>query len=140
MTTQGPAQNTADAKEATPVLFVTATAANTIRNLLEQRGLEGYVLRIGVEGGGCSGLRYRMAFDESRQPTDAVVEADGVRLVVDPGSLPYLVGATVDFADDLMGGGFRVENPNAQASCGCGSSFKASGDSGGDASCGTCSH
>jgi iron-sulfur cluster assembly protein len=83
-----------------------------------------------------------MAFEESPRDFDTVVSAEGVRLIVDPTSLMYLQGAVIDYVDSLMGGGFRIENPNAVSSCGCGHSFKTK-DQGGDdseAGCGSCSH
>lgn len=125
----------------TPVLTVTPAAVNTIRTLLEQRQIPGYALRVFVSGGGCSGMQYGMAFEETPKDFDTVVNADGVRLIIDPTSLIYLQGATIDFIDSLMGGGFRIDNPNAVSSCGCGHSFRTSQDtedSGGG--CSSCSH
>lgn len=127
----------------TPVLVVTPAAAATIKNLMAQRNIAGYVLRVFVSGGGCSGFQYGMAFDETPQENDSVVDADGVRLVVDPASLMYLRGASIDFVDSLMGGGFRIENPNAVSSCGCGSSFRTKDgaeDEDTADGCGSCSH
>ncbi len=110
--------------EVAQVLTVTPAAVNVIQTLLEQRNIPGYALRVFVSGGGCSGLQYGMSFEETPRDFDAVVDADnGVRLVIDPTSLMYLEGATIDYVDSLMGGGFRVENPNAVSSCGCGHSF-----------------
>ena len=88
---------------------------------------EALALRVAVQGGGCSGLQYALGFDGEPQPGDEVVDQHGVKVVVDRFSLPYLSGAEVDFVDGLMGQGFTVNNPNAVASCGCGSSFKAGG-------------
>ncbi len=123
--------------EVAQVLTVTPAAVNVIQSLLEQRSIPGYALRVFVSGGGCSGLQYGMAFEESPRDFDAVVDTDGIRLVVDPTSLMYLEGATIDYVDSLMGGGFRIENPNAVSTCGCGHSFhtKDSADAEGD-SCG----
>jgi iron-sulfur cluster assembly accessory protein len=124
-----------------PVLTVTPTAAGVIRNLLEQRQIPNHALRVFVSGGGCSGMQYGMAFEEGPKDFDRVVETDGVRLIVDPTSLMYLEGAVIDFVDSLMGGGFRIDNPNAVSSCGCGHSFRTANGSGeGAAGCGTCSH
>jgi iron-sulfur cluster assembly accessory protein len=126
----------------TDLLTVTPRAATTISNLLAQREIPNHALRVFVSGGGCSGMQYGMAFEETPRETDKVVEAaNGVRLIVDPTSLMYLEGATIDFVDSLMGGGFRIDNPNAVSSCGCGTSFKTSDDGGasGEAGCGTCS-
>lgn len=122
----------------TPIIQVTPTAVNTIRTLLEQREIPEYVLRVFVSGGGCSGMQYGMAFEEQPKDFDQVVEVEGVRLVVDPTSLMYLQGATIDFIDSLMGGGFRIDNPNAVSSCGCGHSFRSASDEG-EASSGGCS-
>lgn len=108
----------------TPALSVTPLAAAKIKELLEARNIPGYALRVFVSGGGCSGLQYGMAFEGNPQEFDTLVESEGVRLVVDPTSLMYLSGSTIDFVDSLMGGGFRIENPNAVSTCGCGSSFK----------------
>jgi iron-sulfur cluster insertion protein len=83
---------------------------------------EGKQLRIFVQGGGCSGFQYGFTFDD-QQDGDTVVDANGVRVLVDPMSLPYLSGATVDFVEDFRGSGFVVDNPNATRSCGCGHSF-----------------
>jgi iron-sulfur cluster assembly protein len=122
------------------VLTVTPAAVQVIRNLLQQREIPNHVLRVFVSGGGCSGMQYGMAFEAAPRDFDNVVEVDGVRLIVDPTSLMYLKGATVDFVDSLMGGGFRIDNPNAVSSCGCGHSFRTadSGESGGG--CSSCSH
>src|SRR5450432_992243 len=80
-------------------------------------------LRVGVRGGGCSGFQYALAFDEQRDD-DTVFEDKGIRLLVDNPSLPYVRGSVIDFVDGLQGAGFKVENPNVVAACGCGSSFR----------------
>ena len=80
-------------------------------------------LRVGVRGGGCSGFQYALAFDEQRDG-DTVFEDKGIRLLVDNPSLPYVRGSVIDFVDGLQGAGFKVENPNVVAACGCGSSFR----------------
>jgi iron-sulfur cluster assembly protein len=80
-------------------------------------------LRVGVRGGGCSGFQYALAFDEQR-PDDEVFEDKGIRLLVDRPSLPYVKGSVIDFVEGLQGAGFKVENPNVVAACGCGSSFR----------------
>jgi iron-sulfur cluster assembly accessory protein len=120
-------------------LTLTQAAASTIRMLLEQRKIMGYVLRVFVQGGGCSGMQYGMAFEAGPEDNDTVVEVDGVRLVVDPNSMTYLSGATIDFVDSLMGGGFRIDNPNAASSCGCGHSFRTSSSANSGGSTGGCS-
>lgn len=113
------------------VLTVTPRAASVIGRLVEERNLPGYALRVFVTGGGCSGMQYGMSFEENAQEFDSVVEVDGgVRLLIDPTSLVYLQGANIDFVDSLIGGGFRIDNPNAASSCGCGHSFKSEEDAG----------
>lgn len=124
----------------TLTLDVTVNAVNVIRNLLAEREIPDHALRVFVSGGGCSGMQYGMAFEEAPKDFDRVVEVDGVRLIVDPTSMMYLEGATIDFVDSLMGGGFRIDNPNAVSSCGCGQSFKSEDAAGEAAGCGTCSH
>lgn len=86
---------------------------------------EAEVLRVAVQGGGCSGFQYALGFDRGPQEGDNEVESRGVRIVIDPFSAPYLIGAEIDFVDALMGGGFAINNPNVVAACGCGSSFQA---------------
>ncbi|WP_299921547.1 iron-sulfur cluster assembly accessory protein [uncultured Pelagimonas sp.] len=83
---------------------------------------DGMALRVAVEGGGCSGFQYEIKLDEPARD-DLVLEADGEKVVVDPVSLPFLAGATIDFSDELIGARFTIENPNASSSCGCGTSF-----------------
>ncbi|MCA0453016.1 MAG: iron-sulfur cluster insertion protein ErpA [Chloroflexi bacterium] len=125
----------------TPVLSVTPSAVEVIRNLLQQRNIPNHSLRVFVSGGGCSGMQYGMAFEESPKEFDQVVAIDGVSLLIDSTSLMYLQGATIDYVDSLMGGGFRIENPNAVSSCGCGSSFRTGKDSEeSSGSCSSCSH
>src|SRR4051812_29880251 len=108
------------------MVTVTDTAAEKIRELMasEPEG-EISVLRIAVQGGGCSGFQYALGFDRGPQDGDNEVEANGVRIVIDPYSAPYLTGSEIDFVDALMGAGFAINNPNVQAACGCGSSFQA---------------
>lgn len=126
----------------TPVLTITPVAQGKVRELITERSLEGFALRVFVQGGGCSGLSYGMGFEENIYPNDSVIETgDGVRLVIDPTSLEYMRGAEIDYVDSLMGGGFAINNPNAVSSCGCGHSFRtgeedASGHGGGCSHCG----
>ena len=107
-----------------PVLSVTPVAAAKIQELLVARNIPGHALRVFVAGGGCSGLQYGMSFVDQAEEFDTLVEKDGVRLVIDPTSIMYLGGSTIDFVDSLMGGGFRIDNPNAVSTCGCGHSFR----------------
>ncbi len=102
---------------------LTARAAEEIMGLLERQGKADAALRVFVSGGGCSGLNYGMAIDDSVEEGDMVFVSGGVKVVVDPLSISYLRGASVDYVEDVMGGGFKIDNPNATRSCGCGSSF-----------------
>ncbi len=107
------------------MLVVTDKAAEKLKGMLDERGLEGYGLRIGVIGGGCSGFQYRMEFDNAVKEGDEVIDSNGVKLYVDSRSLLYLAGTKIDYEEDMVGGGFKFVNPNATASCGCGQSFSA---------------
>jgi iron-sulfur cluster assembly accessory protein len=107
-----------------PVVGVTENAAAEIKSLLALAENTGKRLRIFVEQGGCSGMQYGMVFDEKRDG-DLVSEQKGVGVLVDPISAQYLRGTIVDFSDALTGGGFKISNPNAKQSCGCGKSFEA---------------
>ena len=107
------------------IVRLTESAANHIRELLANDNENvGKTLRVFVEGGGCSGMQYGMVFDEKRED-DSAAEFYGVSVLVDPFSANYLRGAVVDFKDELTGGGFKISNPNARQSCGCGKSFEA---------------
>jgi iron-sulfur cluster assembly protein len=108
------------------LVTVTDSAAQQIKSLLDQEGkLETHALRMKVVGGGCSGLQYQLAFDDQLRENDTRVEGNGVRLVVDEKSALYLVGTTLDYVDTLMESGFKIQNPNAKSTCGCGQSFGA---------------
>ena len=107
-----------------PVISLTPNAAEEVKAQLAKPENVGKTLRVYVEQGGCSGMQYSMTFDEKR-PNDATSEMHGVSVLVDPFSLDYLRGAVVDFSDSLTGGGFKISNPNARQSCGCGKSFTA---------------
>jgi iron-sulfur cluster assembly accessory protein len=120
------------------ILTVSPTAVAVIANLLKERNIPDYALRVFVTGGGCSGMQYGMAFEQGQQDYDKVVSVEGVRLLIDPTSIVYLKGATIDFVDSLIGGGFRIENPNAVSSCGCGSSFKTADSETSDDEAGGC--
>lgn len=134
-------ENLETAVESSPILSVTPAAVGVIRSLLAQRNIPNHALRVFVSGGGCSGLQYGMAFEESARDFDKVLEIEGIRLIVDPTSLMYLQGAVIDFVDSLMGGGFRIDNPNAVSSCGCGHSFRTKdGAEEQSSGCGSCSH
>lgn len=107
-----------------PVVSLTPGAADESRSLLAKPENAGKLLRIFVEQGGCSGMQYGMVFDEKRDG-DQVTEQHGVTVLVDPFSAQYLRGTVVDYSDALAGGGFKISNPNAKQSCGCGKSFEA---------------
>ena len=124
-------------------ITLTTSAAGKLREVQGQKGLTEAGLRVFVSGGGCSGLQYGMAFETEGEADDVTFESEGIRVYVDPVSIMYLQGATVDFVDSLMGGGFKIENPNAMSSCGCGHSFRTAGDeaSAQGAGCGSgCGH
>jgi iron-sulfur cluster insertion protein len=104
-------------------LSLTENAARKVRQLLDQQGRSTHVLRVYIQGGGCSGFQYGFNFEESAASDDAVVERDGVKVAVDPMSFQYLMGAEVDYREDLEGARFVVVNPNATTTCGCGASF-----------------
>jgi iron-sulfur cluster assembly accessory protein len=106
------------------VVTLTPTAADEVRAQLRKPENAGKALRVYVEQGGCSGMQYSMTFDEKR-PDDAATDLEGVEVLVDPFSAQYLRGAVVDFSDNLTSGGFKISNPNARQSCGCGKSFTA---------------
>ena len=107
------------------MITLTDKGAEKVREFLstQQAVAETVGLRVGVRGGGCSGFQYSLAFDEQREG-DSVFEDKGIRLLVDRPSLPYVKGSVIDFVDDLQGAGFKVDNPNVIAACGCGSSFR----------------
>jgi iron-sulfur cluster assembly accessory protein len=110
--------------EGAPVLHITAQAATHIRSMqAEQPEHAGKPLRVYIENGGCSGLQYGLVFDEKRE-NDLVTDAHGVTVLVDAVSAEHLRGSTVDYSDALTGGGFKISNPNAKTSCGCGKSFE----------------
>lgn len=120
------------------VIQLTPAAVQAVSELLAKRNLEGYALRVFVSGGGCSGFQYGMALDGNVRESDLSMQFEGVKVVIDEISINYLRGATVDYVDNLMGGGFKVENPNAVSACGCGSSFRTKDDAGASGEGGSC--
>ena len=118
--------------EMTDSIKITNSAATMVRDLLVQKKASDYGLRIFVSGGGCSGMQYGMALEPESRPTDHIISSEEVKIFVDPTSMMYLSGSVVDYEDSLMGGGFRIDNPNAVSSCGCGHSFKTSSSAGTD--------
>jgi iron-sulfur cluster assembly accessory protein len=109
--------------EAQPIVILTDQAAAMLKVAMEREGAQGYGVRVGVVGGGCSGFQYNLAFEAAPGPEDAVFEQFGVRIFVDPDSQPHLQGVTLDYVTGLHAAGFKFLNPNASRTCGCGSSF-----------------
>jgi len=139
---------TIEREDTDTILTLTATAASKILELMaEEPDGDATVLRVAIQGGGCSGFQYGLGFDRDAVEGDIESAQHGVRVVIDPYSAPYLQGATVDFINGLQESGFKIENPNAVSSCGCGHSFQvedeaAEGATGAtDTPCGSgCSH
>jgi iron-sulfur cluster assembly accessory protein len=126
------------------LVSLTPAAAEKIRTLMAEES-DVSVLRVAIEGGGCSGFQYGLGFDRDAQEGDHEFECEGVRVVVDPFSVPYLTGARVDYLETIQESGFKIDNPNAVSSCGCGHSFQvAEGEEpaeGASGACGSgCSH
>ncbi|NKB38496.1 MAG: iron-sulfur cluster insertion protein ErpA [Gammaproteobacteria bacterium] len=105
-----------------PLVF-TDSAADKVRELIEEEANEALMLRVFISGGGCSGFQYGFSFDENITDGDTIVEKEGVKLLIDPMSIQYLTGAEIDYSEGLEGAQFVIRNPNAQTTCGCGSSF-----------------
>jgi iron-sulfur cluster assembly accessory protein len=103
-------------------IVLTESAARRISEIVAGEP-EAKLLRVSVEGGGCSGFQYRFDLVADKEPDDIVIERAGARVLIDPVSLGYMAGSEIDFVDDLIGASFKVKNPNATASCGCGTSF-----------------
>lgn len=128
-----------DVLEQTTTINVTDAALSVVRKLLVEKNVPDYGLRVFVAGGGCSGLQYGMALEAEARPYDNVIENDGVKVFIDPTSMMYLANATIDYEDSIMGGGFKIDNPNAVSTCGCGTSFKTTGSAGAaSGGCGSC--
>jgi iron-sulfur cluster assembly protein len=123
----------------TETIYITDEAIETVKNLLQEKNVPDYGLRVFVAGGGCSGLQYGMALEAEARPYDHVIEQGGVKIFVDPTSMMYLNQATIGYEESLMGGGFKIDNPNAVSSCGCGSSFKTEDSQGAASAAGGCS-
>ncbi len=109
----------------TPVVTLSEAAVKEVKRLMNVQGLTEGGLRLGVKGGGCSGLSYTVNFDDKIGPHDSVYEIDGIKVIVDAKSAIYLQGTQLDYQKDLMGGQFKFVNPNASKTCGCGESFSA---------------
>lgn len=123
------------------MVTLTANAAEKLGGILEQKGIaETHGLRVFVKGGGCGGMQYGMTFDDQTRDSDQVYEQHGMRVLVDDVSLFYIDGASIDYVDNLMGGGFHIDNPQAVSSCGCGSSFRTTKSHTGEEMPQSCSH
>ena len=116
--------NTAESVSESPVVF-TSSAAAKVADLIKEEGNPELMLRLYIQGGGCSGFQYGFTFDETVNAGDTSVVTDGITLLIDPMSLQYLMGAEVDYTEGLQGAQFVIRNPNATTTCGCGSSFSA---------------
>jgi len=117
--------DTTNAETHTPVITLSEAALKEVKRLINVQGITEGGLRLGVKGGGCSGLSYTINFDEKIGPHDQVQDVGGVKVIVDAKSAIYLQGTQLDFQKDLMGGNFKFVNPNAEKTCGCGESFSA---------------
>jgi iron-sulfur cluster assembly protein len=122
--------------EQTDQITLTTPAAEAVHELLNKRNLSGYALRVFISGGGCSGYQYGMGLESNIRDEDFIFEQNGIKVVVDEVSINYLRGATIDYVDEIMGSGFKIDNPNAVSTCGCGNSFKTASDSGEQGSAG----
>ena len=133
---------TVEHEETTVVTLTEGAAVKISRLMAEEPAGEAEVLRIAIQGGGCSGFEYALGFDRGAQARDHELEFHGVRVVVDPFSAPYLQGSTIDFLEGLQESGFKIENPNVVSACGCGSSFQVAEGEAPDGAdgCGTCAH
>jgi iron-sulfur cluster insertion protein len=112
-----------DVTSAGNAISVSASAAAKVRELLHEQDKEGQILRVYIQGGGCSGFQYGFNFEPSAASDDALLERDGVTVAIDPMSYQYLIGAEVDYKEDLQGARFVINNPNVTTTCGCGASF-----------------
>jgi iron-sulfur cluster insertion protein len=117
--------STPEALQEAPALLFTDAAARKVSDLIRGEGNPKLMLRVFVQGGGCSGLQYGFEFDEEIQDGDTCIENLGVKLLIDPMSVQYLTGAQIDYREGLEGAQFVIRNPNAVTTCGCGSSFSA---------------
>jgi iron-sulfur cluster assembly accessory protein len=123
MTLQDQTAQTSETQRAAHGVVLTDVAAHKVKTLLEQEGRDDLRLRVAVQPGGCSGLIYQLYFDERYLEGDETVDFDGVEVIIDNMSVPYLDGASIDFKDTISEQGFTIDNPNAAGSCACGDSF-----------------
>lgn len=106
-------------------IIVTQKAVNRLKAVMQADGKDGYFLRMSVEGGGCSGMTYNMDFEKSKKEFDKIFKSNGLTVLCDLKSWLYLKDVEIDYSDDLLNGGFKIKNPNAERTCGCGTSFSA---------------
>ena len=104
-------------------ITLSSQAADKVRSALKIEGKEGFNLRMSVKGGGCSGMTYKMSFDNNQQEFDKTFESQGINIICDLQSWMYLKGTNIEYSDDMLNGGFKISNPNAERTCGCGTSF-----------------
>ncbi len=135
MIEQQPAIETQPVLDTPTVLSLSDAAAAKLRDLTKEEANPDIGLRVYVYSGGCSGFRYGMMLEDQPTPDDRVLSANGMKVYVDDKSIPLLMGSEIDYVDTLMGAGFTVNNPNAVAACGCGSSFRTADDAGTARSC-----
>ena len=121
----------------TQSVTLTQPAADAVRDVMTKQNLQGYALRLFISGGGCSGYQYGLAFDSNIRTDDMVIETDGIKMIIDEVSIKYLEGATVDYVEGMTASGFKIINPNATSTCGCGQSFN-SGEENSTNSCAGC--
>lgn len=119
----------------TQLINLSESAAYRVKEMMEHNGEQGSFLRVSINGGGCSGLTYGMGFDAEQHATDQLLELHGVKILVSSEDTDILAGTEIDYKESLMGGGFTIENPNAIASCGCGTSFRTAKKAGAPANC-----
>ena len=134
-------ETTQSSEETGATVTLTARAAEKVRMLMaDEPAGEAEVLRVAIQGGGCGGFEYALGFDRGATGEDEELEFHGVKVVIDPASAHYLKGSTVDFVESLQESGFKIDNPNAAGSCGCGHSFHVADDAGGADSGAPCGH
>ncbi|MEB3100478.1 HesB/IscA family protein [Ferviditalea candida] len=112
------------------MIAISENASDKIKEMLAEQEIPGLFLRLGVAAGGCSGFSYNMGFDDERKESDREMEINGLKVVIEEESLRFLKGVEIDFQESAMGGGFTIHNPNAVATCGCGSSFRTKDEEG----------
>lgn len=117
--------------ETITLVTLTLPAAQAIREVMAEKNLQGYALRLYISGGGCSGYQYGLALDNNIRSEDTTIETDGIKLIIDEVSIKYLQGSTVDYIEGSTGSGFKIINPNAASACGCGQSNNSSEDDNG---------